>query len=476
MPFINDIKVATAGGADQTLYTCPAGAEAAVPTLYFNARTGAADLTLKIYRQASGSTVEILEAYPVADDTPYNFPKPIMLQPGDYISFNAATNDIVGIVGVYQSGGTGTAAGFNPRGAYSGAATYNRLDTTVEEGTSYACITDGTSGELPSTSANFVVLAAKGDRGDDALGWTGGSYDAGTGTVTFTSDDGLGFSTDDLRGAAGADGTGFTGGSYNVSTGVVTFTSDDGLGFSTGDLRGAAGADAPGWTAGLMVLSKSGQDIPGWLECDGSVYDTALYPQLTTIFSEFGLVDVINLGSDGQLILPAAVGSDVYYYWDFDGSGAPSDTATLDNLKTRFNGGGNFGASEPQITLNGVDIVLPGIGVAEVTGGPITKGGAYTGLAALWDAHTDAFGLGGVPGWPLSTFCSSSPFDATGAWRLSFSTSPSLAGRTTGTTTGDQNSHVAVRVPNPPRLRNYVLPDSATDLGAPAGYSYYVKY
>lgn len=47
------------------------------------------------------------------------------------------------------------------------------------------------------------------------------------------------------QGAAGTDGTdgaGFTGGSYNSSTGVVTFTSDDGLGFSTGDLRGADGS------------------------------------------------------------------------------------------------------------------------------------------------------------------------------------------------------------------------------------------
>lgn len=33
-------------------------------------------------------------------------------------------------------------------------------------------------------------------------------------------------------------GPGFTGGTYNPSTGIVTFTSDDGLGFSTGDLRG----------------------------------------------------------------------------------------------------------------------------------------------------------------------------------------------------------------------------------------------
>ena len=89
----------------------------------------------------------------------------------------------------------------------------------------------------------------------DGQGFTGGSYNSTTGVVTFTSNDGLGFSTGDLRGADGVDGTngtngtngvdgndgadglGFTGGSYNSTTGVVTFTSNDGLGFSTGDLR-----------------------------------------------------------------------------------------------------------------------------------------------------------------------------------------------------------------------------------------------
>ena len=43
--------------------------------------------------------------------------------------------------------------------------------------------------------------------------------------------------TDGTNGTNGTDGLGFTGGSYNASTGVVTFTSDDSLGFSTSDLR-----------------------------------------------------------------------------------------------------------------------------------------------------------------------------------------------------------------------------------------------
>ena len=51
-----------------------------------------------------------------------------------------------------------------------------------------------------------------------------------------------------LNGSPGADGKGFTGASYNSNTGIITFNSDDGLEFITDDLRGPqgpAGNDGP---------------------------------------------------------------------------------------------------------------------------------------------------------------------------------------------------------------------------------------
>ena len=132
----------------------------------------------------------------------------------------------------------------------------------------------------PTDQQDLVTLsyfdANKGDGppGADGKGWTGGSYDSGTGVVTFTSDDGLGFNTGDLRGADGANGTngapgtdgtngtdgkGWTGGSYNASNGIVTFTSDDGLGFNTGDLRGADGTNGTNGAPGT-----NGTDGKGW--------------------------------------------------------------------------------------------------------------------------------------------------------------------------------------------------------------------
>jgi hypothetical protein len=77
-----------------------------------------------------------------------------------------------------------------------------------------------------NTGATGATGAAGAD-GTDGLGWTGGSYNAGTGIVTFTSDDGLGFATGDLRGEAGITGFGLK---YTFS---ATTTSPP----STGEVR-----------------------------------------------------------------------------------------------------------------------------------------------------------------------------------------------------------------------------------------------
>ena len=66
------------------------------------------------------------------------------------------------------------------------------------------------------------------------------------------------------NGTNGANGDGFTGGSYSAGTGIVTFTSDDGLGFVTGDLRGtngADGADGPQGPQGIQgIQGPAGND------------------------------------------------------------------------------------------------------------------------------------------------------------------------------------------------------------------------
>lgn len=76
----------------------------------------------------------------------------------------------------------------------------------------------------------------------DGEGWTGGSYDSGSGIVTFTSDDALGFATGDLRGADGTNGTNGTNG--------------------TDGADGADGAGLPtGGTAGQIIEKINGTDF-----------------------------------------------------------------------------------------------------------------------------------------------------------------------------------------------------------------------
>jgi len=58
-------------------------------------------------------------------------------------------------------------------------------------------------------------------------------------------------------GTNGIDGLGWTGGSYEATNGVVTFTSEDGLGFSTGDLRGAQGIQGPAGPTNYGITSTN---------------------------------------------------------------------------------------------------------------------------------------------------------------------------------------------------------------------------
>ena len=73
-------------------------------------------------------------------------------------------------------------------------------------------------------------------------------------------------------GIDGVDGKGWTGGEYDEETGVVTFSSTDGLGFSTGDLRGADGLAGEGDSAGIIDAPDDGKqylrESKRWVEAD----------------------------------------------------------------------------------------------------------------------------------------------------------------------------------------------------------------
>lgn len=65
-------------------------------------------------------------------------------------------------------------------------------------------------------------------------------------------------------------GAGFSGGSYNEETGVVSFLSDDGLAFSTGDLRGTNASLSNEWI--YLVTGYSSEPTFTQTISDGDVY------------------------------------------------------------------------------------------------------------------------------------------------------------------------------------------------------------
>jgi len=124
--------------------------------------------------------------------------------------------------------------GFNTADLRGQAATISAgVATSVPFGTTPTVTNTG-----DNVTATFDFTIPKG------ASWTNGTYNAATGIVTFNSNDGLTFSTDDLRGADGLGWKVNPAGEYDPASGVVTFLSDDGLGFATGDLRGATGPAA----------------------------------------------------------------------------------------------------------------------------------------------------------------------------------------------------------------------------------------
>ena len=158
--------------------------------------------------------------------------------------------------------------------------------TTVASGNNAAVALDTTSTYNASNQATHGVFnfsVPKG-RGFVSAALADHPSDNTKHRITFTSDDSTSSTTtvDFNKATDGVDGngTGFTGGSYNSSTGVVTFTSNDGLGFTTGDLRGTDGGGASSLN-GLSDVVITGTPSSGQiLQHNGTNFINATDPSL----------------------------------------------------------------------------------------------------------------------------------------------------------------------------------------------------
>ncbi|MBL6910392.1 MAG: hypothetical protein ISR34_08220, partial [Pirellulales bacterium] len=122
------------------------------------------------------------------------------------------------------------------------------------------------------------LRGAKGDsvKGDKGDGWTGGSYDSSNGIVTFTSADGLGFTTGDLRGSdgVGTNGTSVDLTTVSVNTADCSVTPESSSGSFVADVDGADGTKQYKLNLNLprppVVTVSNGVEPTG--ACDGDFW------------------------------------------------------------------------------------------------------------------------------------------------------------------------------------------------------------
>ncbi len=250
----------------------------------------------------------------------------------------------------------------------------NMTDVTNASNLVTATVATGSPGTNVTYDANTGVLTvprgATGNTGPTGLtgatgaGFTGGSYDPSTGRITFTSDDGLGFFTGDVRGAAstvpgptgptgpqgaqgiqgnqGEQGDGWTGASYNANDGTITFTSIDGLGFQTGDLRGVKGdtgndgATGPQGAQGPQGPegAQGEQGAAGPAGASATAAGSLVYNGSTKLQAYSGGINVSNdvsLPDNGKVKFGASDDLQIYH----DGSNSYIHDAGVGNLIVR---------------------------------------------------------------------------------------------------------------------------------------------
>ena len=229
MAFANNLLAI--GTTDTELFVAPPAAEVSVHTLFFD---GDDTVTVKLYRKTTGTTQAFLQI-PVVSGTPFTFPKPINLQPGDKILASGSSGGGSGLVSAFVDDASGKTASFNPRGDYDPAAAYKRLDVVHGlNGKSYICMPETLTGVAPP-SPEWTLLS---DTGDDLT--VDAIVDNGDGTFTWEFSDATTYTTPNLIGPQGPTGADLM--MTNVidnGNGTFTWEFSDGTVYTTPNLRGS---------------------------------------------------------------------------------------------------------------------------------------------------------------------------------------------------------------------------------------------
>lgn len=156
------------GTADTLIFECPATLEGSVHGLQFeNYSAGAVDLTIKLFKYATGATSTVrFKSIPAGEE--YEFTK-INVSAGDrVIAAAASAGAIRALANAYVDAATPVAVGFAARGAWLIGSAYAVNDVVTHNGTSYIARVAHSGSQPPS--ANWMVLAEKGDQGPAGVG------------------------------------------------------------------------------------------------------------------------------------------------------------------------------------------------------------------------------------------------------------------------------------------------------------------
>ncbi|HWV44139.1 hypothetical protein [Pseudorhodoplanes sp.] len=172
----------------------PATLQGAVVLGIGNVNGSARTVTFKFYNANDDETTTIVSGYSIAANTVVKWPFPILMAAGDKIIMSASqSSSIVAHASITDSAAAPVATGFNPRGNWDNATTYNTNDLvwvddaiSTGRGAAYIAKPNGSANlnKNPTTETAFWMrYAGDGPEGDLSaadIGVTVQAYDADT--------------------------------------------------------------------------------------------------------------------------------------------------------------------------------------------------------------------------------------------------------------------------------------------------------
>ena len=186
------------GTTDTVLFECPATYDGSAHGIVFgNVTASAVTITIKLYDHSEGGSKTLIAGKSIAANSEYTFPKPINLNAGDkIIALASSASAVTALVSAYIATVAPAAVGITPRGDYSSTAQYAVNDAVYDPATETTYLALAANTASPPPSANWMVLAKRGDTGapgSDGVGVTVSGnlslYVTQTTTLTITNYD-----------------------------------------------------------------------------------------------------------------------------------------------------------------------------------------------------------------------------------------------------------------------------------------------